>query len=178
MEPKYDPRSPVTWGLHPLFHVPVKLPMSALSRMRPAESVQAGFEYAARAVRFLSFGSGEAGPIRLVQLAGYVVSVRRFPRQTRFSLDDGSGVIAHCVQFHDEGRGEEGVRLARYATVHGALEWAYEEPEVRVEAVFFSDDPNVEMLWWLDVKRVHEEVYSKCSQIPATPEHSTPRSEI
>lgn len=155
MDPKYDACNPLTWGLHPLFHMHVKLPISALARMTPLPSAPKGFEALAGALRLLSFGTGVSAPIRLVHLAGFVVNVQRFPRQTRFTLDDGSGTVAHFVRFHEEGGGDVNLRLGRFSSALGALEWAYEKPEVRVEKVYFSDDPNVEMLWWADLQRAH-----------------------
>jgi hypothetical protein len=160
LDNRVDASNSLTWGLDPLFHVHVKLPLSVLPRMtRPP--VPAAHAAAATAVRFHAFGDGAPRPLRLVHVAGVVVHVARFTTHLRFVLDDASGAVGHCVWF---GGGAAAptrrVVLGAFVAVHGALGWAYDVPEVKVEHALFSTDPNAEMLWWLELARAHRDVYS------------------
>jgi hypothetical protein len=161
---KVDPANPLTWGLDPLFHVPVKLHLSALTRMTQPALPRSHADVQG-AVRFHSFGRGlPARPVRFAHTAGTVVHVAQYRNQLRFVLDDASGAVGHFVWFSG-GAGEEvlarmrRVVLGAFVAVVGRIEWRHGLAEIVVEHAFFSGDPNAEMLWWLEVVREHRDVY-------------------
>lgn len=162
MSVKVDPSVPLTWGLDPLFHVHVKLFFVSLSRMTRAP---VDHEDVHNVVRFLSFGKDlPPRPLRYVHVAGTVIHLARYRKQIRFALDDGSGAVGHFVWYLN-GTEEEnfkqtrGVAPGAFMSVHGTMKWQHGVAEITVGKVMFSADPNTEMLWWIEVVRIHREFY-------------------
>lgn len=116
-------------------------------------------------VRFLSFGPGlPPRPLRYAHVAGTVVHLARYRRQMRFVLDDGSGAVGHFVWYlkgteEENFRQTRGVALGAFVAVFGTMKWHHGVAEITVEKVVLSRDPNTEVLWWIEVVRVHREFY-------------------
>jgi len=53
----------------------------------------------------------------------------------------------------------EDVKLGAYTELRGRLEWRQGVPVIVVQWLQVLEDPHAELQWWLDVKRVHEQVY-------------------
>lgn len=53
------------------------------------------------------------------------------------------------------------VELAQFVQVRGALQWKDQKPVIVVNSVQHDHDPHAELLWWIQLERIHESVYSK-----------------
>eukprot|EP00173_Palmaria_palmata_P003913 Plantae.Rhodophyta-Palmaria_palmata.ctg4367.p1 GENE.Plantae.Rhodophyta-Palmaria_palmata.ctg4367~~Plantae.Rhodophyta-Palmaria_palmata.ctg4367.p1 ORF type:complete len:242 (-),score=8.20 Plantae.Rhodophyta-Palmaria_palmata.ctg4367:48-773(-) len=152
-----------TWGLDPLFHTHVKLPLSALTRMTVPALPPSVAVATLSGVRLYNFGPAlPARPLQLIHVSGYVVSCVRYRKSLRFVLDDGSGV-GHCAWYHDGRDGSwTSINLGVYMSVMGKLcgnGGEGEVVEVIVQLSEFSTSPDAEMLWWIEVRQAHEECY-------------------
>lgn len=54
----------------------------------------------------------------------------------------------------------DSLRLGQFIQVKGSLRWALGKPSILVEQLRLYTDPNAELLWWVNVQRLHSKVYS------------------
>lgn len=81
---------------------------------------------------------------------------------TRYLLDDGSGTI-RCMSWNDNNVQERYCKcfqLGDFVEVRGRLEWRHKTPIVIVQWQQPRLNPHAELLWWDEVKKMHENTYS------------------
>ena len=77
-------------------------------------------------------------------------------------IDDGSGVVTAMIWLQ-EGKPAQipEIHLGDFASFYGKLEWQNNKPTVVVTAIHPLCDPHAELLWWNEVRTVHQSVYTK-----------------
>lgn len=56
---------------------------------------------------------------------------------------------------------QQNLSLGQFVHVRGSLRWHSNCVTIIVDSVRAHDDPNAESLWWLQLERMHNQVYSK-----------------
>ncbi|CAN8076507.1 unnamed protein product [Agarophyton chilense] len=145
----------LNWGLDPLFHAHVKMLVGMLHRLTQPKS------HKTKAVAFYRYAPHQpARPLRLVHISGIVVFLARHTKFSRYLVDDGSAT-ARCVLWNDDAEHSPVISLGDFVSVLGRIEWQQGVLLVIVNTQHVPSWPYAELSWWLEVKDVHQKVYSE-----------------
>lgn len=149
------------WGLDPMCFAHVRLLGFELLALRPVPHMQGSF-------------SRKGRPVRKVEIMGIVVTVDRKERYLRFTLDDGTGCVP-CILWTNHAsftatsavKGLElqsrqelangtalKVKLGEILRVQGRLSTFADQIQVTVSSLQAEQDPNAEMLHWMECMRL------------------------
>ncbi|KAG0561379.1 hypothetical protein KC19_9G060400 [Ceratodon purpureus] len=166
------------WGLDPMCFAHVRLLGFDLLALRPVPHMQGSF-------------SRKGRPVRKVEIMGIVVAVDRKERYLRFTLDDGTGCVP-CILWTNHAsfmattpaKGLElqarqelangtaaKVKLGEVLRVQGRLSTFANQIQVTVASLQVEQDPNAEVLHWLECMRLAKCCYDLDPPSQTKPPH-------
>ncbi|KAJ8905697.1 hypothetical protein NDN08_002202 [Rhodosorus marinus] len=139
------------WGLDDLFYCHVKLLAEDVhSLLMPCE------------VQSVALLPPENRPVQFVKCTGRVVSIFRLGKRFIIRIDDTTGVIECDVWEQDESKviGRQRLVLGCLVVIFGRVRWYKSQLHIRLTSLEVCNDPNAEVLWWIETRELRNSVYS------------------
>jgi len=140
----------------PLFYTHVKMCAASFHKLGPYKKYPEAYDF---------YGH----PITKVEIMGVVVTKRLVRSKTLFVVDDGTGLI-NCILWNkkeSEDTNENEIELGHTVHVWGKLSHFRDQREITIFNHRIVDEPNGEILAWLDLINVTLNFYEPTSLPPS-----------
>ncbi|KAJ3406681.1 CST complex subunit STN1 [Chytriomyces hyalinus] len=107
--------------------------------------------------------------VKTVALLGLIVAREEKSAFVRYAIDDGSAIL-DCIVFRQESNTKNAmpnIQLGACVSVRGRLSRFKDKIQLTVQAMERIQDPNEEVLWWLQVVETHTAFYASSTTFPA-----------